>query len=149
MIEVGVNSYVTLEEAEEMILKYKTSIDYDRDLWNALDDVDKEKFLLQSNEEIENVAVVGYKYFYDQILNFPRVKYYHQVQARYGTIPYPPINIDYNKVPFEIKRAQVENALGIIEKQMDRENVKIYDKGVSSQIVLTLMRDWFGSHRVL
>lgn len=73
-IEVGINSYITLDEAEE-IIKTLISTSQHVSIWNSLSDEDKEAVIINTIEKYDNNAMnyIGFKQDRDQNLQFPRI----------------------------------------------------------------------------
>lgn len=101
MLEVGTNTYCTLEEADS-IVKKKFIIGSEYPYWVALEDEQKENLLIESATEIEHIPVAGFKNHYDQPLQFPRWSNFYREQ----------------KIPQEVKNAQVINAIAIMFLQL-------------------------------
>lgn len=72
-LEVGIDSYVTLEEANEYISKHFASDDKLLINWNERTDNDKEAKLRESCESINNLKFRGKRKGVGQELEFPRV----------------------------------------------------------------------------
>lgn len=112
--------YVTADEADIYIGLHYASLNADRVRWEALDDADKDIYLLQSVEAIDALPFQGRKYQTteeSQALAFPRVfkcpyGYYHNCldfgcnyECGYEYLSATPT------VPTVVKYAQIENAL--------------------------------------
>lgn len=85
MLNVGVDSYVTLEEANELISSYFTSSDKAFIKWNELSDNDKEVLLRSSCRDINALKFEGRRASIGQKLEFPRVE---SSFSGYGTVLY-------------------------------------------------------------
>lgn len=72
MLEVGVNSYVTIEEADLYVSTFYRVGDQSRDEWFSLDEEDKTALLLQATLAIEHLPIPGRKSKSSQTLMFPR-----------------------------------------------------------------------------
>lgn len=72
MLTVGVDSYVTLEEAEEIISGSLLSTDEANKSWQGLSDSDKEVLLRTSCRDIDNLKFSGRRKNLGQRLEFPR-----------------------------------------------------------------------------
>jgi hypothetical protein len=68
MIEVGKNSYVTIDEATT----YLSSM-LDANEWTSADNETKEKALISATRNIDREKLNGKKYSDDQVLQFPRL----------------------------------------------------------------------------
>ena len=68
MIEINVNSYVSLEEANEYFAQ-RLGADY----WASLDDEQKEKALITATKKIDRLPFIGSKKDPAQPLQFPRI----------------------------------------------------------------------------
>lgn len=73
MLEVGVNTYFDLVEAEQ-IMKSFPKQNPDRVTWNNLDNEDKEALILTATKSVnkDNMLYKGDKIVYNQPLQFPR-----------------------------------------------------------------------------
>lgn len=98
MLKVNENTYITVAEADELIALYVEQYNPLRSFWEALDETEKEKYLLHSVEEMERLIISGSKTMRRQNLSFPR---------------YPSLT-----VPNEIKLAQAYNALGVLNNDI-------------------------------
>lgn len=97
MLEIGKNTYCTLEDANR-IVKETYPIGSNAAYWDGLDDEQKENLLIESAEEMELLPVAGVKLFYNQPLQFPRRSMFYR----------------QNDIPREVKDAQVINALDML-----------------------------------
>lgn len=73
MLEVGIDSYVTLQEAENIIEKICTSSDKAYSKWQEISDSDKEVLLRNSCRDINALKFDGRRANMGQTLEFPRV----------------------------------------------------------------------------
>lgn len=116
MLEVGKNTYVTIDEATEYIEANYSAKNILRAHWTVCPDEYKEQYLKKSLIEIEALPFVGRKTIWTNGLQFPRTL----MNAPLYTIRNP-VYLMYNRdqfeVPKEVKEAQIENALGIIQKE--------------------------------
>lgn len=69
---VGEDTYITVDEANEIISGYFLSDDAQRTAWDALSSADKEVYLRQSLLRIDAQIFSGRKAGTDQALQFPR-----------------------------------------------------------------------------
>lgn len=74
MLTVGVDSYVSLEEAEELAAATNLSSDPAYQKWLTLSDTDKEVLLRTSCRDIDCLKFDGRKRSFSQRLQFPRVQ---------------------------------------------------------------------------
>lgn len=96
MLEIGTNTYCTLEEANK-IVKETYPVGFNSAYWDGLTDEQKESLLIESAEEMELLPVAGVKLFYNQPLQFPRRSTFFR----------------QNEIPREVKDAQVINAFNM------------------------------------
>lgn len=79
---VGTNSYITVQEADELIAQNFMSTDPIRVFWgNISEDSDKESLILNSTKKYDRDSMC-YKWFKqdpDQPLQFPRIDIYKQI----------------------------------------------------------------------
>lgn len=115
MLEVGKNTYVTIEEADAYIAENYSEKNILRAHWTVSSDEYKEQYLRKSMIEIESLPFVGRKTIWSGELQFPRTLLNAPLYVRRS-----PIYLLYNRsdgeVPKEVKEAEIENALGIIQK---------------------------------
>ena len=104
MIDTAKNSYITIEEADEIITRLCV-LDSSTAYWDALEDEQKEAFLVQSCREIDMTPKAGHKVYLYQKLEFPR-----RANFRWPT--------DIYEVPQEVKEAQAVNALALMKVQL-------------------------------
>ena len=73
-LEVGVNSYVTLEEANQIVADTFISTNELAIAWGNLSDNDKSAVLNKSRQSIDNLKLDGRRATTSQRLEFPRVR---------------------------------------------------------------------------
>lgn len=103
MININVNSYVSLEEVDDFIMTNYLPTDTIRVHWEVLDDNEKEIYIKKSAKEIDALNLKGYKNN-STAMAFPR--YLPAYSLRNG-----------NTVPEEVKQAQMINVYGLIKKE--------------------------------
>lgn len=74
MLTVGNDSYVSLEDANNIIAAAFISTDSALQNWNNLSDNDKEVLLRQSCRSIDNLKYSGRRQNTNQVLEFPRIQ---------------------------------------------------------------------------
>lgn len=119
-MEVGVNSYVTIDEADTYIETHYRKNNAGRLRWSVLDEEDKIILLINACEEIELLQYVGRKVKLGQVLAFPRLP------AQYYSVGDP---------LKKIKAAQIELALWLSDdaKQEEyRQRMELIEQGVKS-----------------
>lgn len=72
-IEIGINSYMSLDEANEIIEEELLSNDSDLIVWKALSDTDKEKLVIIGTRLVDKLPFLGIKYNDNIVLQWPRV----------------------------------------------------------------------------
>ena len=97
MLELGVNTYCSLEDADSLV-KQLFPIGDNLAYWNALNEEQKEQLLINSASEIEKLPIAGVKLFWNQPLQFPRRSNFYR----------------YNETPKEVMEAQVINAVDMM-----------------------------------
>lgn len=102
MLNIGVDSYVTLDEANQYVKEYYKEFDNLAVIWNVADDSEKEIYLKNSAYEIDNLLIVGVIFDKNQQMQFPRRECFKEGP----------------EVPSEVKDAQIENALAIMSKSV-------------------------------
>jgi len=96
-LEIGINTYCSLDEAND-IISANYPIGDNCHYWNALTDEQKGGLLIKSTMEMERLPVAGVKVFYNQPLQFPRKSNFYK----------------FNTIPDEIKHAQVINCMDML-----------------------------------
>lgn len=91
---VGVNSYISVEEADEIVRLLLRPYDELRVFWSVLDEGEKESYLMRSAQQIDTLVFTGRKSMIGQSMQFPR-------NAEMG-------------VSDAVKQASVYNALGLM-----------------------------------
>lgn len=123
MLSVGEDTYVTIAEADTILnyIAFDSAVAY----WLALEDNEKEYFLRKACEEIDSLMLIGAKVNRLQKLQFPR---------------HSNSNIEYWKIPEEVKQAQAKNALAMLCKS---QNIP-YEKGktLDSKEAERLLKKW-------
>ena len=104
MLKVNIDSYVTVEEADQYVKDYYPEYDDLAVVWEALSDHDKETYLRVSLDQIEALVFAGRMLDKNQPLQFPRIDCFK------------PATKENPIVPDEVKCAQVENAMALLNK---------------------------------
>lgn len=131
MLQVGVNSYVSVEDADEYFSTVLNS-----DSWINAIYSDKEKALITATRSIEKLKFQGIKAVVGQPLQFPRALYV-------GTnISFRPTQYNnylngwmvQNDIPSEVKNAVCEEALSLLKGipkriQLQKQGVKSFTIG--------------------
>lgn len=124
-LSVGTDSYVTVNEADELVASYFLSSDATRTAWSEASDSDKEVALRRSCSSINNLKFLGRRKTTHQTMEFPRVKY---VIAGVGYVPFVMQNMDNwiddsvtgSDGMKEVKLAQVVNAAYCLSMNQNR-----------------------------
>ena len=153
MLEVGKNTYLTLEEAESY---FENRLPHSQ-IWEDVPESIKIKSLIQSAKEMEKYHYKGRKLAYTQTLSFPR--YYHYY---YDNTNYLNLNLS-GEIYQEVRDCQCEIALAFLTPQDSRKKLQAdgvtkvsfgdiseeYDsasiadaKSVSRKIVREILGDW-------
>lgn len=110
---VGIDTYITLEEANTYISTYYVSTDPLRINWDKLENADKEVYLRNGSKAIDSLVLLGKRASKDQKMEFPR-----QIDK-----------VIQKEVPDKVKFAQVETALSsadpIIQNRQDLINAGV------------------------
>lgn len=121
-IEVGVNSYVTLEEAQAYVSTFYMSTSAEFKAWTSetLSDDDKETALIASAQALNNLKYNGRKRVPGQKLAFPRVTvlmpgiYWTPFVVQYADTSLSSCGYGGDNGLESAKAAQIENALAHI-----------------------------------
>lgn len=145
MIEVNVDTYVTVEEADEYVGKYYLATDDKNLAWTALTIEQKEVALRNSAMAIDSIIYPGRKKSSDQEMEFPRC---------YKNGYYFPLNWyeTYTKeggswhcmvdVPDKVKFAQVEESLELVCRSADSDNYDAVNGAVKSYSTTGLKEEY-------
>ena len=71
-LQIGINSYVTVSEADDYVTSHYLSTNTARQLWEALSTEDKSSALLRSCMALNNLKYTGRRAVAGQKLEFPR-----------------------------------------------------------------------------
>ena len=80
-IKIGINSYMSLDEANEIIKEELLSNDSDVIAWKALSDTDKEKLVIIGTRLVDKLPFLGIKYNDKVVLQWPRVMNNKEVEC--------------------------------------------------------------------
>lgn len=117
---IGVDSYVSLADADAYIVSHYRSTNAARKRWAALEEADKEVLLVQACAAMESLPYPGRKVSTSQALAFPRLP------LQYGNAQAPPA---------AILHAQIETALYLTDEAAQESASKrqsLRDQGVTS-----------------
>jgi len=121
MLEVGTNTYVSREFADEYIASRYRSNSKDRKRWGELSEKDKEILLINACAELENLQWQGRAATKGQAMAFPRLPF------QYGKTD--------EVAPLRVKQAQAELALWLSDdtKQANQsQRLELQAQGVES-----------------
>ena len=107
MLKLNVDSYVTLEYADEYVANNYPEYDDLAVVWGVLTDRDKEAYLRASVYQIDALVLQGAPLNKDQDLQFPRKECFR------------PATRENPIVPSDVMDAQVENALALLNKDLN------------------------------
>lgn len=80
---VGVNSYISLDDANNYVKQLRMSTDKGRKKWEQLSDEDKAVLINKYTIEVDNLPYFGKRVSTEQSLGFPRI-----ISGRYIECPY-------------------------------------------------------------
>ena len=112
MLELNINTYVSIDEANSYISSHYLSSDELRLKWEETSEEDKEILLINACENIERLKFIGCKYNKNQELSFPR---------NYSDI-----------IPFVVKKAQIEEAISFFKKT---DALDAYKEGLKAESI--------------
>ena len=116
MIEININSYVTLDEANEYFASRLGS-----DYWDTLEDAQKEKALISATKKIDRLPFIGYKQDPYQPLQFPR--FYYSTGCYYN-------GLLIEDIPQQVKDAVCEEALTTLQ-YIENNSEDVYNGALS------------------
>ena len=73
VLEVGINSYLTVEEADILVSNNLDDDSEDRLEWNKLSTDSKEKLLIKGTRLVDKLPYLGIKYNPSSELSWPRI----------------------------------------------------------------------------
>lgn len=144
-LNIGVDSYVSLEEANQYVEKNYVSTNSYRVKWNSLSDSDKEVLLRASTSALDQLKYIGSKRDYSQKLKFPRMTItsqsgmehvWGQPNQFYDVGVWPNGSSGYDGGMLAIKQATCDNAL--VQASLETEvqsNIVNGIKGIKSKSV--------------
>lgn len=136
MLTVGVDSYVTIEEANTYIARHYLPADERSVNWASLSDEDKEVYLLNACAELSKIKWRGVAFKAFQPLPFPRYFGNNWVFAYYDLIaPEVYIYPELREVPKNILSAQIEEAFELACPSEDTEAFEAENGKVQSYTI--------------
>lgn len=81
--EVNVNTYMTVEEADSIIEDIYFEDDVEREYWESLDDVGKQRLILRGTKIIDTLPFLGVQYPGFQNMKWPRLITFRYVECPY------------------------------------------------------------------
>ena len=138
MLEINIDTYVSVEEADEYAGKYYLETDEKSVAWGKISEVQKEIALRNAAMAIDSVIYPGRKKSSSQEMEFPRCykNGYYFPLSWYET--YTKESGSWHcmvDVPEKVKHAQVEEALEIVSRSADSDNFDAYNGSVKSYSV--------------
>ena len=109
MIETGVNSYITVSEAEALLQG-----DRQRESFAALTNSQKEQLLINAAMRVDSLPYAGRKKNSSQLMEFPRD--------------------NMSEVPYRVRLAQAAEAVCVLDKEAESRR-ELADQGVTSVTV--------------
>jgi hypothetical protein len=124
MLIKNVNSYVTVEEADEYL-----ATKLDADDWSALTQEKKEQALITATGYVDSFAYLGYVVDDEQPLAFPRVGEYFDIKL--GKV----VSLGPD-VPVRVQKAVIETALNMLDNPID-DGMSVTSLKIEGAIALT------------
>lgn len=147
---IGTDTYISQADATSYVNTHYIASDAKRVAWAALASDDKDVLLRKATQIIDSTPVVGAKVIETQLLAFPRAIYtqYMTTLKSSGSYIYSNNNIYIQtEVPLEIKQAQCELAISLINGLSDRQILQ--KQGVKSFSLSKLSETYNGSKSTL
>ena len=135
MLTVGLDSYVTVEEADAYVSSHFMSADGQRTAWENLSEADKEVALRNALQAMERIALQGRKKDSEQSLSFPRCYkngYYYPLEWYEVTLYEDFMWHCQVDVPEDIKCAQIHEAVEIASPSKDTNDYDSLNGAVQS-----------------
>lgn len=120
MLTIGIDSYITVTEADAYLALNYTKFNPVFVSWGAIDEVDKEVYLRQAAIKIDALMLHGQKWDTAQTMQFPRKRI--EPNQYYLTFRFGPMlgwSIGEKEVPPEVKAAQAEEAIALLDKDIN------------------------------
>ena len=127
MITVGVDSYITLEYADDYM---STASEEVRTAWEALTESQREAILKKSAAQIDNIIYTGQRKYVGQTMAFPRTKGV-QVHSSDLTVG----------IPENVRIAQIENATFLLDTASSKQLEKAKQRAKAG-ITKIELADW-------
>lgn len=105
-MQVGIDTYVTVEEADRFIETYYPEFDDLAIVWGVLTEREKASYLYTSVQQMEALVLSGVRLNASQPLQFPRKECFMPATKENPIIPEP------------VKEAQIENALELLNADL-------------------------------
>ena len=105
-MQVGIDTYVTVEEADRFIETYYPEFDDLAIVWGVLTEREKASYLYTSVQQMEALVISGIPLNPNQPLQFPRKECFMPATRENPSIPEP------------VKEAQIENALELLNADL-------------------------------
>lgn len=135
-LTVGVDSYVTIEEATEYLSAHYPSTDERMQAWGELSESDREVFLRRACDSLNCLAYRGETFEALQPLAFPRYFYPDGVMSNRKLIaPLASVYPELEEVPREVKSAQIEEAFELACPSEDTEKSDALSGAVQSYTI--------------
>ena len=112
ILEVGVNSYLTVEEANTLVSNYLDDDSEDSLEWNKLSTDSKEKLLIKGTRLVDKLPYLGVKYNPSSKLNWPRI-----------------INLNKKECPDDVKLGLICQMLKS-RRNSSKQELKLQELGV-------------------
>ena len=136
MLTVGIDSYVTIAQADEYISGHYTPTDERSVAWASLSDEDKEACLRRACEALSAIKWRGVVFKAFQPLPFPRYFGDNWDMAYYDLIaPETYIYPELTEVPNNILSAQIEEAFELACPSVDTDNFEDVNGAVQSYTI--------------
>lgn len=106
-MQVGIDTYVTVEEADRFIETYYPEFDDLAVVWGVLTEREKASYLYTSVQQMEALVLSGVRLNASQPLQFPRKECFMPATRENPSIPEP------------VKEAQIENAIELLNTDLN------------------------------
>jgi hypothetical protein len=136
-LTVGTDSYISLADADTYLASRYLSTDAKLIAWALLSDANCDVLMRQALDIMEKQPYAGVKSVTTQTLEFPRCLHSDWVSPLYGYIEKYPGMYTQTDVPTDVKYAQCEIAISMLESNsridLQQQGVKSYTIGNLSE----------------
>ena len=139
----GINAYLSVEEADEIISLRLRKMDELRIFWEVLDEDEKEAYLIRSTEQLDRLLIRGKKADTSQSLMFPREGTGEVPDVVLTACAFNALGIMNDEIKEAAqKQANIMSSLGMIPPQKTAAPDALQPKKLASKTAMHLMKPY-------